>query len=121
VYLWSRPEAAAAAWLGEHSTADDVVLASTAFANPLIGVIDGRTVHGHIVATLRSSEKEALVQRFYAEITPSERALILADSKATLVAFGPHERAMGATDLGLQPGLERIYDRDGVEFFRVQR
>ena len=57
VYLWSRPEAAAAAWLGDHSTVQDVVLASTEFANPLAGAIDGRVVHGHIVATLHSARK----------------------------------------------------------------
>jgi hypothetical protein len=121
VYLWTRPEAASAAWLSEHSTADDVVLASTEYANPLMGMLDGRTVHGHIVATLRSSEKAAMVHRFYAaDATSSERALILAESKATLVALGPHERALGATGLGTEPGLDLIYDRDGVEFFRVR-
>ena len=66
VYLWSRPEATAARWLGEHSSASDVVLASTEYANPLAGTIDGRVVHGHIVATLHSSAKEALVHRFFA-------------------------------------------------------
>ena len=33
VYLWSKPEAAAAEWLGEHRNADDVVLASTEFTD----------------------------------------------------------------------------------------
>src|SRR5438477_13150961 len=41
VYVWSRAEAEAGQWLGSHSTAEDVVLASTEFANPLAGVIDG--------------------------------------------------------------------------------
>src|SRR2546425_6166499 len=65
VYLWSKPEAAAAEWLGQHSSAADVVLATTEFANPLAGTIDGRVVHGHIVATLHSDDKAALVQRFF--------------------------------------------------------
>ena len=121
VYLWTRPEAAAAAWLGAHSTARDVVLASTEFANPLVGDIDGRVVHGHIVATLHSDEKASLVKRFFAaETTPDERSELLRASQATLVAVGPRERQLGLTDLTAQPGLNLIYDRDGVQLYRVQ-
>src|ERR1700716_4278261 len=86
VYLWSRSEAEAATWLGDHSSVHDVVLASTEFANPLAGEIDGRVVHGHIVATLHSDHKEALVQRFYAADAPfAERADIVRESGATVV------------------------------------
>ncbi len=120
VYLWSRPEAAAARWLGDHSTARDTVLASTEYANPIAGAIDGRVVHGHIVATLHSSNKSALVQRFFSsDTTPAARRLLLNESQATLVAFGPQERLLGATEVGTTPGLDLIYDVDGVQLFRV--
>jgi hypothetical protein len=120
VYLWTRPEAAAAAWLGAHSTAQDVVMASTEFANPLAGAIDGRVVHGHIVATLHSEQKESLVKRFFAaDTTPQQRGDLLAESRATLVAVGPRERALGVADLSAQPGLDLIYDQDGVQLYRV--
>ncbi|MDQ3810132.1 MAG: hypothetical protein M3336_07570 [Chloroflexota bacterium] len=122
VYLWSRAEARAARWLSERTTADDVVLAATEFANPLAGAIDGRVVHGHVVATLASPTKQALVERFFAADTPSpEREALLAESRATVVAFGPRERALGATNLAAQAPLEQIYDRDGVQLFRVRR
>ena len=120
VYLWSRPEATAATWLGAHSTAADVVLASTEFANPLVGEIDGRVVHGHIVATLHSDAKKAQVKAFFSgAAAPEERSRILAETGATIVAFGPRERALGATDPSEQPELALIYDRDGVQLFRV--
>jgi len=120
VYLWSRPEAAAARWLGEHSTAADVVLASTEFANPLAGTIDGRVVHGHIVATLHSTHKAALVHRFFgADTSVAERSELLTESQATVVAFGPQERALGGTDVSATPGLDPIYDAGGVQLFRV--
>jgi hypothetical protein len=120
VYLWSRPEAAAARWLGEHSTALDTVLASTEYANPLAGTIDGRVVHGHIVATLHSSQKSALVERFFsADAAPGERASLLDESQATVVAFGPHERLLGASEVASTPGLALVYDADGVQLFRV--
>jgi len=118
--LGRHAEAAAASWLGDHSTAADVVLASTEFANPLAGVIDGRVVHGHIVATLHSDDKQALVQRFFsADATPSLRSQMLGESLATVVAFGPRERALGASDLSSQPDLTLIYDQDGVQLYRV--
>src|SRR5712692_1685014 len=120
VYLWSRPEAAAATWLGQNSTITDVVLASTEYANPLAGAIVGRVVHGHIVATLHSPQKEALVHRFFAtDASPEERAQILTESQATLVAFGPQEREIGATDVSTTPGLTQVYDVDGVQLFPV--
>ncbi|HYY88365.1 MAG TPA: hypothetical protein VFA49_06205 [Chloroflexota bacterium] len=122
VYLWTRPEADAARWLSSHSTSADVVLASTPFANPLVGVIDGRVVHGHIVATRDSASKQAQVRQFYAaETTPTQRSQILRQSGATLVALGPHERALGAVDFGDQPELQPIYDQAGVAWFRVVR
>jgi len=119
VYLWSRAEASAATWIGEHSTSSDVVLASTDYGNPLAGTIDGRVVHGHIVATLDSPNKQALVRRFYAADTArDERSAILDQTGATLVALGPNERALGATDLRAQPDLTLVYDEGGVQVFR---
>jgi hypothetical protein len=120
VYLWSRPEAAAANWVSAHSTASDVVLAATDFANPLAGVIDGRVVHGHIVATPHSDEKAALVKTFFsADTSAADRSRILAQTGASLVAFGPRERELGATELGSQPDLRLVYDQDDVQVFRV--
>ncbi|HEV7666148.1 MAG TPA: hypothetical protein VGQ62_21625 [Chloroflexota bacterium] len=120
-YAWSRAEAEAGLWLGTHSSASDIVLASTPFANSLVGVFDGRVVHGHIVATLHTDAKAALVASFYGPTTSAaERADVLHQSGATMVAFGPRERALGATDLNDQPNLEPVYDRDGVQLFRVR-
>jgi hypothetical protein len=120
VYVWSRAEATAGAWLGDHSTGQDVVLGSTEFANPLGGVIDGRVVHGHVVATLHTDAKADLVRRFYAaDTTPAARAELLAASGATVVALGPHERLLGGQDLAGDPGLSLVYSQDGVELYRV--
>jgi hypothetical protein len=122
VYLWTRPEAEAAEWLSHHSTAEDVVMASTPFANPLVGAFDGRVVHGHIVATRDSATKQVEVARFYAaDATPAERSQILEQSGATIVALGPHERALGAADLSSQPELQPLYDQAGVAWFGVRR
>ena len=118
VYLWTRPEAEAAEWLSGRTTAEDVVLASTPFANPLVGAFDGRVVHGHIVATRDSAAKQAQVARFFsADATPAERSQLLAQTGATVVALGPHERALGVADLADQPDLRLAYDRDGVAWF----
>jgi hypothetical protein len=120
VYLWTRAEADAARWLASHSDASDVVFASTEFANPLAGWIDGRVVHGHIVATLHGEDKAALVRAFYSgSASAAERSELLAASHATIVAFGPRERTLGASSLASQPELRLIYDHDGVEFYRL--
>jgi hypothetical protein len=122
VYLWSHAEADAGAWLGAHASSADVVLASSDYANALVGVIDGRVVHGHIVATLDSDTKKELVRRFFAtETSPRERSEVLAQSGATYVALGPRERALGAPDLRSDAELQLVYDRNDVQLFRVVR
>jgi hypothetical protein len=95
-------------------------MASTELANPLVGSIDGRVVHGHIVATAKSDDKQALVRRFYAaDTSESERREILRTTGASIVALGPRERALGVADLTL-PELDAVYDRDGVALYRVR-
>ena len=77
-------------------------------------------VHGHIVATLHSDAKAALVSEFYSfNASTAERSAILAETGATVVALGPRERALGTTDLSSQGDLSLVYDQDGVELFRV--
>jgi hypothetical protein len=121
VYLWSRAESEAAQWLAAHSGPDEIVLAATDFANPLVGVFDGRVVHGHPVATRDSVRKERLVERFYApEASAAERSALLRETGATIVALGPRERALGVTDLSAQPELEVLYAQFGVQWFRVR-
>ena len=48
-----------------------------------------------------------------------DRGQLLRDSGATIVAFGPRERALGLTDVSGTPGLSLVYDRDGVQLYRV--
>jgi hypothetical protein len=121
VYVWTRAEADAGAWLADHSSAQDVVLASTDFANPLAGEIDGRVVQGHTVATLHNDQKLALLQRFYAaHTTVEDRRAALVESQATIVAFGPHEQALSGQDLTGEPDLDVIYARHGVTLYRVR-
>jgi hypothetical protein len=79
-------------------------------------------VHGHIVATRDSATKQAQVARFFAaDATPQERSDILARTSATMVALGPHERALGVSDLSSQPELQPVYDQGGVAWFGVRR
>jgi hypothetical protein len=122
VYLWTHAEASSADWLSSNSSAADVVLASTDYSNALAGVIDGRVVQGHIVATLHSDAKSAMLDEFFSSgATTEQRSRLLAETGATLVAFGPRERALGAASLADQPDLRLIYDEDGIQLFRVAR
>lgn len=120
VHLLRPSEAAATEWLGLHATAADVVLASYEFSNALPGLMDGRVVYGHPVATLNARLKSAAVRRFYSEDTrPVERSALLGELQATLVALGPRERVLGLRTLADQPGLELEYEAQGVQWYRV--
>lgn len=121
VYVWSKSEVEASQWLAAHSGPNDVVLTATKFAIPLAGVIHGRVVHAHPVATLDYTEKEALVKRFYsADASTTERSALLRQTGATIVALGPRERALGVHDLDAQPDLELLYAQDDVRWYQVR-
>jgi hypothetical protein len=97
------------------------VLSSIESGNSLVGVISGRVVVGHIVATLHAKEKEALAKRFFSPATAaSEHAALLEQSGATHVFVGPQERKLGWNDAASLPVLERLYSADGVDVYRVR-
>lgn len=123
VYAWTRAEAAAGQWFGANARATDVVLASEPFSNALVGVMDGRVVYGHPVATRESARKALLVKRFYERETPAdERAALLRESGATLVVLGPQERQLGgsAATFEAMAGLVRVHESQGVQVYRVR-
>ncbi len=116
-----RSHVEASAWMAEHTAEEDVVLSSLETGNFLAGQIRGRVVVGHRAGTLDSRPKEALVHSFFApSATPEDRLRLAAELKATHVFLGPRERALGGEPLTPDQGFRLVYDREGVQIYRIE-
>ena len=114
------PNVEAASWLADHSTPEDVVLASVDTGNFLAGQIPGRVVAGHGAGTLDAERKQELVSSFFdPSATPTDRWRIAAESGATHIFLGPRERALGGEPLPPKQGFQLVYDKGGVQIYRV--
>lgn len=105
IYSIDRGSYAVGEWLGEHSTSEDVVLASFATGNVFGGMLPGRVVAGYEVATLRASEKQATIEAIYrGELSVLDLRAFVAANRVSYVFVGPEERRLGSYDPGAALG-----------------
>ncbi len=108
VYL-TTGEADALAWLGEHATAEDRILAGPEIGAYIPARTDGRVLYGHPFETVDAEAQEALVTGFYADgKTSAQLAAFLQAQGIDYVFYGPRERALGelAVPEGWHPAFE---------------
>jgi hypothetical protein len=107
------------AWLEEHTTALDLVLASPTIGNVIPAYSDARVYWGHPWETPDADRKEERLLRFYARAaTETERCTLAREAGASFVYWGPSETRLG----GAQPSyrwLEPVYRGDPVIVYRV--
>jgi hypothetical protein len=83
----------------------------------------GRVYVGHWVATLDFSRKQRDMAWFYRGPFDEQRRQFLTDQRINFVVYGPFERRdaawPGPTDA--IPGLDLVYDANGVAIYEVVR
>ena len=95
IYL-TRGEADGLAWLGEHASTDDLILAGPEIGAYIPARTDGRVLYGHPFETVNAEAQEALVTGFYADGKSSAQlAAFLQDQGIDYVFYGPREQALG--------------------------
>lgn len=109
----------AAEWLGQHTTPEQVVLASYAVGNYLPSRMPARVFLGHDVETVNAAEKQAMVRQFYGSEDDAFRRRLLAAYNIAYVYYGPDERAMGGFFPMEAPYLNLAYDNGRVRIYRV--
>jgi hypothetical protein len=111
----------AIAWLGEHSSPDDVILSSYRVGNIIPARIGRRVVWGHWDETAFYAEKEADVTAFFAGGIPeAERQAILRRYGVDYVLYGPAEQTLGGFEPSGGSYLEEVYRNREVVIYYVR-
>jgi hypothetical protein len=113
--------APAGRWLGQHATADDVVLADATTSNYLVQTMPGRVYVGHWSATVEYLRKRDEVAWLFGGDIDDDRRAFLHNQDVRYVVIGPTERRhLAWTAPSLQTsGLTPAYDADGVTIYEV--
>jgi hypothetical protein len=96
-----------------------VVLAAYSTGNFLPSRMPTRVFVGYGPETVRSSEKQAMVRRFFRAGAEVFRQQFLADYHIDYLFHGPAERALSAFEPETAPWLQLIYDNGPVQIYRV--
>jgi hypothetical protein len=112
----------AVAWLGEHSTLDDVTLSSYQVGNVIPARIGRRVVWGHWDETAFFDQKKTDVTAFFDGATSDEeRQAFLRRYGVDYVFYGPAERELGSFDLLAVSYLQPIFSTNQVTIYQVMR
>jgi hypothetical protein len=110
---------AAADWLAEHETADDLVLSATVTANYLAGRAPGRVYVGHQVATLAYFDKVERMGWFFAGPLDEERLAFLRANGVRYVVYGPYERHLNPA-LRPPPDAQFVFSAPDIDVIDVR-
>ncbi len=114
-------ELGALEWLGREAPRSALVFASYPTGNYVPRLSGQRVFVGEDKLTASLDERLAEVQAFFGNHQGDpERLALLHRYGVDYLFYGPEERKLGSYDPGRSPFLQRVYDRDGVQIFRVE-
>ncbi len=114
--VMSRGEAAACAWLRQHTAWTDTVLAPAEVGQFIPAWAGNRVVYGHPFETIEAAAREAEVDRFYSA------AATLAERRALLDRYGVRYVLAPSAIPGLDPaalGLEPVWRQGSATLYRT--
>lgn len=114
LYL-TRGEMNAISWLAENLPRGAIVLASPGTGLFIPAYSGSRVVYGHPYETVDASRMEAESAQFYSSGGAGLDGFTRLG--VSYIFYGPREMELGSLDPG--PDLERVYQRDGVEIFKI--
>lgn len=102
-------EAAAMTWLRESGDRHAVVLASPELSTFVPGWSGNPVVYGHPYETIRAEEKQAEVERFFAEPDDLARSQFLEEHRVSFLVVGPREAAISADLSPASLGMRQVF------------
>jgi hypothetical protein len=118
---WPQADMKATEWI-RRNTPREAAFFCTPLSGRYIAAAAGRAVYAaHWGETPRFAERVGTtIQFFQRPQSPDERLLQLKTCATNYVYQGTTERRAGPVDLSRDPGLEKVYDADGVTIYRVR-
>jgi hypothetical protein len=120
-FYFKADDSAAMRWLATHTSASDIVLASSAISGFIPGFTDARVYSGHVYETYQYSRKTDEVKRFFAgETSDDTRRAFLAANKIMYLYVQPGARGLGSFDGRDVAYLTLVFAQGPVMIYRVQ-
>jgi hypothetical protein len=118
---WPQADMKAMAWI-RRNTPREAAFFCTPLSGRFIAATAGRTVYAaHWGETPRFAERIGATVRFFQQPQSAEERLMQLKTCATNYVYqGTTERRAGQVDLSRDPGLEKVYDANGVTIYRVR-
>jgi hypothetical protein len=120
-YYTPSSVSAAVQWLGDHATAQDVVLSSAGFGNLVPEDCTCRVVVGQNFQSFDWTRRQAEIHAFYAAPTTMAAQAVLVGIEqregVSYIVYSPLERGIGQMQLRAIRGFSKQYSRDGVIIF----
>ncbi len=118
---WPKADLKAMQWIREQ-TPRDAAFFCTPLSGRYIAAAAGRAVYAaHWGETPRFAQRVGpTIEFFNRPQSPDERLMQLRTSATSYVYQGTAERRAGQVDLSKDPGLEKVYDADGIAIYRVR-
>ena len=114
----ANQEVEAAAWLGQHSQPDDLILAAYPLGNYLPRTISGKLFLGQLDFTTDLDGKLALLEQFWAEeTTPAWREAFLQEWGITMIYAGQYEQALIQQPVSLPAQI--IFQNETVTIYGI--
>lgn len=115
----SGAKVSAADWLGERTTADQVVLAAYETGNFLPTRMPARVFAGHGPETAHADAKISLLTQFFSSNDDEFHRTLLQDYGINYLFYGPAEQALGSFSPATVPYLKSVYDNGTVQIYQV--
>jgi len=107
-------------WLGNNSDWRDTVFASERTGSFIPAQIGHRVYLGHEMETLKYSQKQITVARFYDAMGDAERLAILRDCGCRFIFWGPDERILGSFQPDGATFLERVFANANARVYAIK-
>ncbi|MBI5022717.1 MAG: hypothetical protein HZC05_00930 [Candidatus Magasanikbacteria bacterium] len=109
----------AAQWLKNETTARDIIMAATDNGNIIPSISGRRVFAGHLGETLFFDLKKTVISDFFRNQKDNKRIDFLANHKISLIFWSKEEKALGNFQPEIKKYLQKIYDKDWVQIYRV--
>jgi uncharacterized membrane protein len=119
-YYLHRDEVAALNWIDQQTGGDEVVLSSEVVGQYVPAWAGTHVFLGHWAQTVDYYEKVDAVENFYSNNGNEEmRSRVIEDYGIDYVFYGPAERQIGGYSPAGLAELERVYQTESVEIYKV--
>lgn len=108
-------------YLGENIAPYSVILSEDGVGGIFPAFIPVKSYYAHVAQTKDYGAKTPIVHKFYSgKMAPGEALRLIRDGKIDFIYVGPIERSYGGDIKKYNLSLQKIYNQEGIEIYKVE-